>query len=322
MANVLAGLGVGAGDRVALLFNNDFRFLETLFGAMRLGAVAVPLNIRMGDEALSYVAADSEARVLVSAAALAERGRALASRIPAIENLISDGPAAEDVLAYEPALAAASPTLARRATAFDEVCMQPYTSGSTGKPKGVLLTHGGQIWNADIMQKALMADDTERALIAVPLYHKNAMLGAVKPFLLAGGSLVILPGFDALEVIRAIDRYRVTYLTGVPAMYKMILAERDALARHDVSSVRYAVWAQEARLLRDGVPGLRREAGGRGRRGGGSRRGGRADHTQPGPGQGLLEAAGGDREEIPRRLARHRRPDAPRRRRLLLLRGP
>jgi len=241
MANVLAGLGVGAGDGVALLFNNDFRFLETLFGAMRLGAVAVPLNIRMGDEALRYVAEDSEAHVLVASAALAERGRALASRIPAIKELIADGPAAEDVLAYEPALAAASPTLARRATAFDEVCMQPYTSGSTGKPKGVLLTHGGQIWNTDIMRKALMADDTERALIAVPLYHKNAMVGAVKPFLIAGGSLVILPGFDALEVIRAIDRYEVTYLTGVPAMYKMILAEKDALARHDVSSVRFAM---------------------------------------------------------------------------------
>jgi acyl-CoA synthetase (AMP-forming)/AMP-acid ligase II len=241
MANVLAGLGVGAGDRVALLFNNDFRFLETLFGAMRLGAVAVPLNIRMGDEALRYVAEDSEAHVLVASAALAERGRALASRIPAIKELIADGPAAEDVLAYEPALASASPTLPRRATAFDEVCMQPYTSGSTGKPKGVLLTHGGQIWNTDIMRKALIADDTERALIAVPLYHKNAMVGAVKPFLIAGGSLVILPGFDAPEVIRAIDRYEVTYLTGVPAMYKMILAEKDALARHDVSSVRFAM---------------------------------------------------------------------------------
>src|SRR5258708_8597867 len=91
------------------------------------------------------------------------------------------------------------------------------------------------------MRKALLADDTERAVIAVRLYHKNAMVGAVKPFLLAGGSLVILPGFDALEVIRAIDRYKVTYLTGVPAMYKMILAEREALGRHDVSSVRYAV---------------------------------------------------------------------------------
>ena len=53
--------------------------------------------------------------------------------------------------------------------------------------------------------------------------------------------MVILPGFDALQVIRAIERYRITYMTGVPAMYKMILAEEAALARHDVSSVRFAV---------------------------------------------------------------------------------
>ena len=240
-ANALAALGVTAGSRVALLFNNDVRFLEMLFGAMRLGAVAVPLNIRMGDEALRYVAEDSEATVMVAGAALAERGRLLAAQIPAVKHLVADGPAGDGALAYEAVLAGAEPTLARRATAFDDVCMQPYTSGSTGKPKGVLLTHGGQVWNADILRKALLADDTERALIAVPLYHKNAMAGAVKPFLLAGGSLVILPGFDALEVIRAIDRFKVTYLTGVPAMYKMILAEKDALARHDVSSVRYAV---------------------------------------------------------------------------------
>ena len=106
MANTLAGLGVTAGDRVALLFNHDYRFLETLFGTMRLGAVAVPLNIRMGDEALRYVADDSEASVLVASAAMAERGRALASQVPAIKDMIADGPAAEDVLAYEPAAGA------------------------------------------------------------------------------------------------------------------------------------------------------------------------------------------------------------------------
>ena len=119
--------------------------------------------------------------------------------------------------------------------------MQPYTSGSTGKPKGVLLAHRGQVWNADIIRKMACLDDTERALVAVPLYHKNAMIGAVKPFLLAGGSLVILPGFDPIEVIRAIDRHQVTYLTGVPAMYKMMLAEKDTLARHSVRSIRYAL---------------------------------------------------------------------------------
>ncbi len=247
MANALRQLGVRAGDRVALMFSNDYRFLESLFGPMRLGAVSAPLNTKMGDESLVYVIADSEARVLIANPALAARARALADRLPSVKHLITAWPKPEEpkemdgALEYEAVLEAASPILERRRTVPDEICMQPYTSGSTGKPKGVLLSHGGQIWNADMMRKAKSVDHTERALVAVPLFHKNAMAGAVKPFLLAGGSVVILPGFNALQVIQAIERYRVTYLTGVPAMYKMILAEKEALARHDVSSIRYAM---------------------------------------------------------------------------------
>src|SRR5262249_59509239 len=95
--------------------------------------------------------------------------------------------------------------------------------------------------NAAISRNIAALDGTERALVAVPLYHKNAMIGAVKPFLLAGGSLVILPGFDPIEVIRAIDRHKVTYLTGVPAMYKMMLAEKETLARPTRRSIPYAL---------------------------------------------------------------------------------
>src|SRR5262249_53407373 len=154
---------------------------------------------------------------------------------------VSAPPPADGFIPYGPSRAGATPALPRRAPGFDDICMQPYTSGSTGKPKGVLLTHGGQVWNADVLRKAMLIDEDERALVAVPLFHKNAMVGAVKPFLLAGGSIAILPGFDAREGIRAIDRYRVTYMTGVPAMYKMILAEKAVLAQHDVSSLRFAV---------------------------------------------------------------------------------
>ena len=240
MANALAGLGVRRGDRVGLMFTNDFRFLESLFGTMRLGAVAVPLNIRMGDEALTHVLRDAEVSAVVANQGMAERACRLAAPISGIQ-LVVDGPSAAGVIEYDAVLRAAKPSFDRRPTDPGEICMQPYTSGSTGNPKGVLLTHGGQMWNADIMRKALMVDDTDRALVAVPLFHKNAMAGAVKPFMLAGGSLVILPMFDAVEVIRAIDRYRVTYLTGVPAMYKMMLAETAALSRHDVTSVKFAV---------------------------------------------------------------------------------
>ena len=241
VANALAALGVTAGSRVALMFANDWRFLPAFFGPMRLGAVSVPLNIRMGDEALAYVLDDAEATVLVAGADQAERARRLASGAKRIAHVVADGPATDGSLAWDGLLAAAAPRLRRRRLDPDAVCMQPYTSGSTGKPKGVLLAHRGQVWNADIIRKMACLDETERAVVAVPLYHKNAMIGAVKPLLLAGGSLVILPGFDPVEVIRAIDRHHATYLTGVPAMYKLMLAETAALARHDVRSVRYAL---------------------------------------------------------------------------------
>jgi acyl-CoA synthetase (AMP-forming)/AMP-acid ligase II len=86
----------------------------------------------------------------------------------------------------------------------------------------------------------MMLDETDRALVAVPLYHKNAMAAAVKPILMAGGALVILPGFDAGEVIRAIARYRCTYVTGTPAMFRLVLNQKRLLAQHDVSSLRWA----------------------------------------------------------------------------------
>ena len=241
MANALLSLGIHPGDRVALMFSNDYRFIESLLGAMRVGAVPVPLNIRMGDEAIVYVIADSEAVALIANASMAERARRLVPQVAGVRHFIVDGEAIGKAVNYDRMLQAASPSLTRRKTAADEVCLQPYTSGSTGKPKGVLLTHGGQIWNTDLLRKLEAFDHTERALVAVPLYHKNAMLGAVKPMLLCGGSLVILPGFDPVEVIRAIARYKVTYMTGVPAMFSMILSQKEELGKHDVKSLRYAV---------------------------------------------------------------------------------
>jgi long-chain acyl-CoA synthetase len=239
-ANLMLGLGVGAEDRVAVLFNNDYRFLECMLGAMRLGAIPVPLNTRMSDEALAYVMIDSDPKALIAGPDMGERVVSITERAQSRIPIITDA-AVPSARPYENSMQSSSTMLERRKTEPHEICMLPYTSGSTGKPKGVMLTHGGQIWNTDVIRKAAMLDDSDRALVAVPMCHKNAMLGAVKPFLLVGGSLVILPGFDAAQVIRATDRYRVTYLTGVPAMYKMILAERELLAQHDVSSVRYAM---------------------------------------------------------------------------------
>ena len=240
VANLLRALDVQAGRRVALLFPNEWPFVELCFGAMRAGAVPVPLNVRAGYETLRYCVEHSDAEVLVASQALLEQAVRLREDVPAVRTLVVTGAPPADALSYERLLEAASPEFPTVQVAPDDVCMQPYTSGSTGKPKGVLLTHGGQFWNADAVRRIMMFDETERALVAVPLYHKNAMASAVKPILMAGGALVILPGFDAANVIAAIDRYRCTYMTGVPAMFRLILNQTALLAQHDVSTLRWA----------------------------------------------------------------------------------
>ena len=118
-----------------------------------------------------------------------------------------------------------------------DIAEQPYTSGSTGRPKGVLLDHVGQVWMISKIVESRDIREDDCSVISAPLYHKNALL-AVKSALSAGGRIVLFSRFDAREYIRAIERYRLTMLTGVPTMYALILQEEELLDQTDQSSVR------------------------------------------------------------------------------------
>jgi long-chain acyl-CoA synthetase len=228
VAGWLASQGVRPGARVALLWRNDIGYVEALLGVMRAGVVAVPLNSRQNDETLQYVLSDSGSTGILAGPGEADRGRALAGLCAACRFVAGRAETQQ------------APRLARLPEHDpDAPCMQPYTSGSTGRPKGVPLTHRGQIWCADIVRKCYLFDETDVSLLAAPLFHKNAAM-TLKAMLLAGGCCAVLPGFEPVAVLRAIDRYQVTYLSGVPAMYRMLLNETAELARCDVSSVRFA----------------------------------------------------------------------------------
>ena len=111
-----------------------------------------------------------------------------------------------------------------------------YTSGSTGTPKGVVLSHQTHIW---VVETRLAGGlDRHRYLIAAPLYHMNALALSLLACA-AHATIVLLPQFSARAYIEAIGRYRCTWLTAVPPMIAMMLREREALARTDLSSVEF-----------------------------------------------------------------------------------
>lgn len=240
--NALLDLGLDRGDRVALCFTNGLPILATFFGAMRAGLVPVPVNVEAGRETIRHVVADSAARLVVSGSSQELRLAAAdaVTESPTDCRLAAYGGGATvdgvDQIDFEAAIESATQRLEPVTVDFDDPALQPYSSGSTGVPKGIVLSHGGAYWNAKRFQQVNLMDAHDVTLVAAPLYHKNAMLNT-KTTLLGGGTVVVMDGFDSSAVIRAVDTYDVTYLTGVPVMYEYLVDDDAALATHDVSSV-------------------------------------------------------------------------------------
>ncbi|MBV7483895.1 class I adenylate-forming enzyme family protein [Bordetella sp. BOR01] len=221
VATALRARGYAPGERIAILAANSARYLAAMLGIQRAGLVAVPVNFKFPAETIAYVINDSGARLVLHDAAH--------TAVPAgVAALNMDGPAWNGLPPDDGQPAAA--------VAAHDLALMLYTSGSTGRPKGVRLTHAGQYWTVRMRQAATPLAD-ERALIAAPLYHMNALALALL-VLASGASAVLLPQFTAPAYIRAIERYRATWLTAVPPMIAMMLREHALLAATDLSSVR------------------------------------------------------------------------------------
>ncbi|MBU2272513.1 MAG: AMP-binding protein, partial [Alphaproteobacteria bacterium] len=180
ISNVLAGLGVRPGDRVATLAWNTQAHVEVWYGVMGMGAVCHTLNPRLTEAQLAAMVGQSQARILIASADLAPLARRVAARTPSLETVLTidapvgeDGPAADDLA---PMIAAAGEYAVWGG--FDETapCGLCFTSGTTGAPKGVTYTHRSsflhtlRLLQADVM--AITAAET--VLAAVPMFHANA----------------------------------------------------------------------------------------------------------------------------------------------------
>jgi len=236
-AALITNLGLVPGDRFAMAVGNRYEFIEVMYGAMRAGVVPVPLNTRLGIDSLAYILKDSDC---VAAVVEPSTNPALVGFVDALPMRAKLGiggtpPGWQD---YEQALLATPARFDAPALAGDHPSFQPYTSGSTGMPKGVLLTHAGQMWWIRACQRYWPLAVTDRALTAVPLYHKNAMAGAIKTMLHVGASAVILPNFEPRRFVETLSRYRCTHASGVPAVFTLLLQHRDLIDSLDFSALK------------------------------------------------------------------------------------
>ncbi len=237
VAALLTRFGLHPGDRLAVAIGNRFEFVEIMFGAMRAGIVPVPLNVKLGREALDYIIRDAGC---VAAAVEPDCNPTVVDVVDAIAlpHRLAFDPVPVGWSSYAAELDSTPAGFDPPALGADHPSFQPYTSGSTGNPKGVVLTHAGQLWWIRALSRYWPEKTHERALAAVPLYHKNAMAGAIKPLLHVGGSVVILPDFEPQRFLRTLSHYRCTQAGAVPAVYTRLLQHRDLIAGLDFSALR------------------------------------------------------------------------------------
>jgi acyl-CoA synthetase (AMP-forming)/AMP-acid ligase II len=223
VARGLTGRGLKRGDRVAILSLNRTEYLAAYFGIMRAGFVAVPVNQRFPRNTIHFIIRDAGAKLVFCDRA---RREDVPPDLPTVV-FGDEGAGGFDSFLDPGMFGSVIPIPA-------EPAMFLYTSGSTGTPKGVVLSHQSHIWVVE--QRLAPGLDRQRYLIAAPLYHMNA-LALAKLACAAHATIVLLPRFEARAYIDAISKYHPTWLTAVPPMIAMMLRERDALAKADLSSV-------------------------------------------------------------------------------------
>jgi fatty-acyl-CoA synthase len=226
-ASLMAALGVGEGDRVAILSRNRPEFFEILVGCARLGAILVPLNWRMPPAELEGLIADCGPGLLIHGAAEASVAAALAP-LPRVDLDAS----------YEERLIAASPGRWRTRWPADGIWYLIYTSGTTGRPKGVIYTFGMALANYVNIGGAIGLTGADRTLAFLPVFHTAGINLHALPTLIAGGRVLVMDGFDADRIVALIEGRRLDTLFGVPTVYQGLL-DHPRFAAAPLESVRH-----------------------------------------------------------------------------------
>ena len=242
VATLLFDLGVRAGDRVAYLGLNSHRYFECYYAPSRIGAILVPLNIRLSVAELVECVADCTPKALIMDPHLVHEARSIASTCPSIEVLVcaTSETAPEGMHAYDPVAGqhpSAEPDhFTGLASQDSDTIVIFYTSGTTGRAKGVMLSHSSLFTNAIGVPPVLGLKEGETHLLAGPMFHLGAG-SRVYSALMLGAHTVILPRFDVVEVLNAIEKYRIQVLVLVPTMLAMLL-EHPRFRTFDLSSLR------------------------------------------------------------------------------------
>ncbi len=233
-AHALRGLGVGKGDRVALLLMNSVEYMESFFAIAKIGAVCVPLNWRLTPEELAFIIRDAGAGALIfgdefRAQVLDLMARGGGENGTGVTRWVHVGPdeqRPEGCLSYLDATAAASEAEPGIAAADSDLLYIMYTSGTTGLPKGAVHTHESALWACLTIMTTADTRYGDRYLVSLPLFHVGALTPATGN-VHRGSTSIVMRSFDPVRTWQLIDEENIDVMLKVPAMLNFMLQAHD-----------------------------------------------------------------------------------------------
>jgi long-chain acyl-CoA synthetase len=241
LAGALSGLGIGNGERVAILALNSDRYFEFFYGVPWAGGVFVPVNIRLAPPEIAYWLNDSGAEILLIDDHFLGALAALEGKLDSVRTVVyvGDGATPEGMLSYEEILGAADP-VDDALRGYDDLAGIFYTGGTTGVSKGVMLSHRNLVCNSLNVIPSLGFRIGMRWLHAAPMFHIADGV-AVFGVTMSAGSHIFIPAFTPEASLEAIQEHRITNSLLVPTMVNMVVNHPD-VRNYDLSSLEAIVY--------------------------------------------------------------------------------
>jgi acyl-CoA synthetase (AMP-forming)/AMP-acid ligase II len=223
-ANLIAN-GLKKGDRLAILLSNRPEFLYSVLAAARIGAIAVPINIREQTPGLEYILTHCGAKVLIFDAALTAR-LPKPLLLPTLQHYYTVGENIPGVPPFEALLKPAEKVVPVRIHE-EETAIILYTSGTTGRPKGAMLTHMNVCHSVMHFEICMNLSRMDRSVLAVPASHVTGVIAILLTMVRTAGCTIMMPQFKARDFLELAQKEQLTHTILVPAMYNLCLLEDD-----------------------------------------------------------------------------------------------
>ena len=241
LANHLRSLGLGKGDKVALMLPNCPEFIIAYFGIQKMGGVAVTLNVQSTPYELRHLLGNSDTRCLITQGMLARRFEEIREELPLCSHLITtNGP--EEDSPFSQIVAKGPFTTEIPGLEDDDPAVMIYTAGLTGKPLGAVLTHRNLLTQSVLLRTVChrTEEDKDIGLAVIPFFHSfGAAVNMLLP-LRIGAGIVLMERFTLDGIFGAIEKERVTYIAAVPRLFLGMLFHAGA-EKYRTDSLKFCI---------------------------------------------------------------------------------